>query len=84
MLSQNQRAKIDFLGYRRYEARVKDVSTRTTSFVFKSHEVFLLKIFLSYSSKIKQMTLSHFLYVGAEYQLDWTNLFHVFTNENFF
>ena len=84
MLSQNQRAKIDFLGYRQYEARVKDVSTRTTSFVFKSHEVFLLKIFLSYSSKIKQMTLSHFLYVGAEYQLDWTNLFHVFTNENFF
>ena len=84
MLSQNQRVKIDFLGYRRYEARVKDVSTRTTSFVFKSHEVFLLKIFLSYSSKIKQTTLSHFLYVGAEYQLDWTNLFHVFTNENFF
>ena len=84
MLSQNQRVKIDFLGYRRYEARVKDVSTRTTSFVFKSHEAFLLKIFLSYSSKIKQMTLSHFLYVGAEYQLDWTNLFHVFTNENFF
>ena len=84
MLSQNQRVKIDFLGYRRYEARVKDVGTRTTSFVFKSHEVFLLKIFLSYSSKIKQMTLSHFLYVGAEYQLDWTNLFHVFTNENFF